>query len=99
MYPTALIWLLLTPLILSLVAFALRWSGRAAARLVEVVHILSVTVVFALTLIVVAGVLTQGVVVALKDWFHVDALAAVFLLIIGVVGFLVGMYSIGYVRN
>jgi hydrogenase-4 component F len=99
MYPTALIWLLLTPLILSLVAFALRWSGRAATRLVEIVHILSVTIVFFLTLMVVYGVLVQGVVVALKDWFHVDALAAVFLLIIGVVGFLVGIYSIGYVRN
>lgn len=101
MYSTALIWLLLTPLILSLVAFALRWrlAGRAAARLVELAHVLSVTVVFVLTGIVVSGVLTQGSVVALNDWFHVDALAAIFLLIIGVVGFLVGMYSIGYVRN
>ena len=99
MYPTALIWLLLTPLLLSLVAFALRWPGRAATRLVEVVHILSVTIVFLLTLMVVYGVLSQGIVFGLKDWFHVDALAAVFLLIIGVVGFLVGIYSIGYVRN
>ena len=99
MYTTALIWLLLTPLILSLVAFALRWSGRAAIRLVEFVHVISVTVVFGLTLIVVYGVLEQGVVVALNDWLHVDALAAVFLSIIGVVGFLVGLYSLGYIRN
>jgi hydrogenase-4 component F len=99
MYTTSLIWLLLTPLFLSLVAFALPWSGRAAARSVEIVHVLSVTIVFILTLIVVSGVLTQGVVVALNDWFHVDALAAIFLLIIGVVGFLVGVYSIGYIRN
>src|SRR5512138_1785913 len=99
MYSTALIWLLLTPLILSLIAFALRWSGGAATRLIQIVHIVSVTFVFIFTMIVVAGVLTQGVVVALHDWFHVDALAAVFLLIIGVVGFLVGMYSLGYVRN
>lgn len=99
MHTTALIWLLLTPLILSLVAFAMRWTGRAATRLAEIVHLISVTVVLFLTVIVVQGVLVQGVVVALKDWFHVDALAAVFLLIIGVVGFLVGLYSIGYIRN
>ena len=99
MYTTSLIWLLLTPLILSLVAFGLRWSGERATRLVEIVHLLSVTVVFILTLVVVYGVLSQDVVVALNDWFHVDALAAVFLSIIGVVGFLVGIYSIGYIRN
>src|SRR5512138_1615351 len=86
MYSTALIWLLLTPLILSLIAFALRWSGGAATRLIEIVHIMSVTFVFIFTMVVVAGVLTQGVVVALHDWFHV-------------VAFLVGMYSLGYVRN
>jgi hydrogenase-4 component F len=99
MYTTSLIWLLLTPLILSLIAFALRWYGQAATQLVEIVHVLSVTVVLILTLVVVGGVLTQGTVVALKDWLHVDALAAVFLLIVGVVGFLVGLYSLGYIRN
>jgi hydrogenase-4 component F len=30
---------------------------------------------------------------------HVDSLAAVFLLIVGVVGFLVGLYSLSYIRN
>ena len=99
MYTTALIWLLLTPLLLSLVAFVMRWAGGAGIRLVEIIHLLSVTSVLILTLGVVQGVLAQGVVVALNDWLHVDALAAVFLLIIGVVGFLVGLYSIGYVRN
>jgi hydrogenase-4 component F len=99
MYTTALIWLLLTPLILSLVAFAMRWLGHAGTRLVEIIHIVSVTAVLVFTLIVVQGVLSQGLVVAANDLFHVDALAAVFLLIIGVVGFLVGIYSLGYIRN
>jgi hydrogenase-4 component F len=99
MHTTALIWLLLTPLILSLVAFAMRWAGRAATRLVEIIHIFTITIMLILTIIVVQGVLLQGVVIALNDWFHVDALAAVFLLIIGVVGFLVGLYSVSYIRN
>ena len=99
MYTSALIWLLLTPLILSLLAFAARWLGRAGTRLAEILHLVSVTAVLVLTIIVVQGVLAQGLVVAANDWFHVDALAAVFLLIVGVVGFLVGLYSIGYIRN
>ena len=53
MYTTALIWLLLTPLILSLAAFAMRWLGHAGTRLVEIIHLVSVTVVFVLTIIVV----------------------------------------------
>jgi hydrogenase-4 component F len=99
MYSTALVWLLLTPLILSLAAFAVRWLGRAGTWLAEVFHLVSVTAVLAFTVIVVQGVLSQGLVVAANDLFHVDALAALFLLIIGVVGFLVGIYSLGYIRH
>ena len=33
---------------------------------------------------------------ACDSWLHVDALGAIFLLIVAVVGFLVGLYSIGY---
>jgi hydrogenase-4 component F len=99
MYTTALTWLLLTPLILALVAFTMRWLGGIGTRLVEIIHLISVTAVLLLTLIVVGGVLEEGAVVALNDWFHVDALAAVFLLIIGVVGFLVGIYTLGYIRH
>lgn len=99
MYTTALIWLLLTPFILSLAAFAMRWAGRAGVWMVECLHLVSVTVTLVLTIIVVQGVLAQGTVAAANNWFYVDALAAVFLLIIGVVGFLVGLYSVGYIRN
>ena len=41
----------------------------------------------------------SGSLLALGGWLHVDALGAVFLLIIGVVGFLAGIYSIGYARH
>jgi len=99
MESTALIWLLLTPLLLSLAAFATRWLGRAGARIAEGIHLVSVTVVLGLTIVVLQGVLSQGLVVAMNDWLHVDALAAVFLMIIGVVGFLVGLYSLGYIRH
>ncbi len=94
-----LIWLLLIPLILSLVAFAARWLGRSARQVVEVIHLVSVTAVLGLCLVTVKDVLQTGVVFSLNNWFHVDAMGAIFLFIIGLVGFLAGLYSIGYVRH
>jgi hydrogenase-4 component F len=99
MYTQYLAWLLLVPLILSLVAFAMRWTGRQSMRLVEVIHVISITAVLVFGLLVIQGVLVQGSVVSMRDWLHVDSLAAVFLGIISIVGFLVGLYSIGYIRN
>jgi len=99
MYTTYLVWLLIAPLILSLVTFSLRWLKRYTTRLVEVIHIISISAVLILAMLVIQGVLDQGSVATLSDWLHVDALAAIFLLIVAVVGFLVGIYSIGYIRN
>jgi len=99
MYSAYLIWLLLIPLILSLLVFAVRWLGRATRRVVEALHLICVTLVLVLSLVVVQGVLVQGTVIALGNWLHVDSLGAIFVLIVGLVGFLVGLYSISYIRN
>ena len=99
MYTTALIWLLLTPFFLSLVIFTLRGTELASRWLVEILHVISITIVLIMTILVVQGVLAQGAVTAWKNMLHVDSLAAVFLLIVGVVGFLIGLYSLGYIRN
>jgi hydrogenase-4 component F len=99
MYNNYLAWLLLVPLLLSLITFAMRWKGKRAIRLVEGIHLVSISAVLVMGVLVVQGVLLQGSVVSLNDWLHVDALAAVFLGIVVVVGFLVGLYSLGYIRN
>jgi hydrogenase-4 component F len=96
---TYLFWLLLIPLVSSLVAFAVRWLGGAGRILVEAVHLVSVTLVLILSLLTIGVVLDSGSIFGMNDWLHVDALGAIFLLIIGVVGFLVGIYSIGYTRH
>jgi hydrogenase-4 component F len=99
METTYLTWLLLIPLIFSLVAFAARWLGSASRILVEAAHLVSVTVVLVLSLLTVRTVLFSGPIFGINNWLHVDALSAIFLLIIGVVGFLVGIYSIGYTQH
>ncbi|HVN16927.1 MAG TPA: hydrogenase 4 subunit F [Anaerolineales bacterium] len=95
----ALSWLLLIPLVLSLVAFASRWFRSATRFAAEAAHLLSVTLVLAFSLWAVREVLLLGSIFELSNWLHLDSLGAVFLLIIGVVGFLVGIYSIGYTRH
>ncbi len=96
---TYLIWLLLIPLVFSLVAFAARWLGTVGRVLVEAAHLVSVTLVLILSLLTVSAVLDSGSIFGLNHWLHVDALGSIFLLIVGVIGFLVGIYSIGYTRD
>lgn len=94
-----LIWLLVTPLIASLLAILANWIGRNYRPALEIIHMLSVTVVLILVLIVASQVLAFGEVSAFNDWLRVDALGAIFLVIVGLVGFLAGLYSIGYTRH
>jgi hydrogenase-4 component F len=94
-----LIWLLLIPLILSLVAFAARWLKGLTRPVVEVTHLVSVTFVLVMSLVAIRDVLAAGSIFSPGLWLHVDSLSAIFLLIIGIVGFLAGLYSIGYTRH
>jgi len=94
-----LIWLLVTPLMASLVAVLANWIGRAARPALEIAHMLGVTAVLILVLIVAGQVLASGEVSALNHWLRVDALGAIFVVIVGLVGFLAGLYSIGYTRH
>jgi len=94
-----LIWLLLTPLIAAVLAVFASRLGRYARPVLEIVHMLSVALVLVLVLIVANEVLISGEVSALNEWLRVDALGAVFVVIVGLVGFLAGLYSIGYTRH
>ncbi len=96
---TYLTWLLLIPLAFSLAAFAARWLGSVCRVVVETAHLLSVTLVLVISFLTVNAVLDSGQLFGMSHWLHVDALSTIFLLIIGVVGFLVGLYSIGYTRH
>ncbi|MET7014333.1 hydrogenase 4 subunit F [Uliginosibacterium flavum] len=91
--------LLLIPFVTALLAFAARWTGSAARPLVTLIHGVGIALLLLLSLFVVGQVLTQGSLSALHDWVYVDALGAVFLALIGIVGFLTGLYSIGYMNH
>lgn len=90
--------LLFGPLVAALLIFALPTDGRNAWR-IEAVHVLSIAFVLVTGIVTIAKVLTGGRLMAFGDWLMVDPLAAVFIGLIGVVGCLTGLYSIGYIRH
>src|SRR5512135_2163498 len=99
MESSTLIWLLVVPLIASVAAILARLLGRGARPVLEIIHMLSVTVVLSLVLVVAWQVLSTQEVTALHTWLRVDSLGALFVVIVGLVSFLAGLYSIGYTRH
>ncbi len=95
--------LLLTLIAVPLVAglFMAVLPSKAVPRVAyEAIHLLSVTAACVLSLAVVVHVMAGGKPVdALGMWLHLDALGSVFVALIGVIGFLTGLYSVPYVRN
>jgi hydrogenase-4 component F len=90
--------LLLTLLATSLAAFAARWLGSWTKRTVETVHLAGVTLALVLTGAIIEKVLRHETLFALDGWLFVDALGAIFAGLVAVVGFLSGIYSVGYFR-
>jgi hydrogenase-4 component F len=91
--------LLFVPLATSLLGFASRLLGPATRGVATTVHVLGTTLLLVLSLLLAGDVLLGGPIDALNGWLHVDALGAVFLGLLGVIGFLTGVYSIGYMNH
>jgi hydrogenase-4 component F len=105
-----LIWLLAIPLMISLLAFGTRVlrslvPGARASTLrvergaLEALHLAGIFLLLVLSLSLARAVLEQGSITSAGAWLYADQLTAVFTLIIGVMGFLNGLYSIGYLRH
>ena len=95
---TMLLALVACPLALSVImAIVPKTASRAVF---ELCHAVSAVVVLAGSLTIALPVFTDGGEIwALDPWFHVDALGALFVLIIGIIGFCIAVYSIGLVRQ
>ena len=91
--------LLFVPLATALLAFASRWFGPATRQGATTIHLAGISLLLILSLTAVANVLAGGPLAAMGNWIYVDSLGAVFLGLIGLVGFLTGIYSIGYMNH
>jgi len=88
------LWTLLVPAATGALCYAARNT-----RLIERVHLAGSTVASALALWLVWRVYEEGTVTALGQFFLVDALGAVVLAIIALVGWTASLFSVGYIRH
>ncbi|WJY13738.1 hydrogenase 4 subunit F [Pectobacteriaceae bacterium CE90] len=91
--------LLGSPLVVALLAFVCRFTGGTARGLVNLLHLLGIIVLLVITLFAVWTVYQHGELLAANRWLHLDSLSALFLAILGIIGFITGLYSIGYMRH
>ncbi len=93
-----LIALLACPLVFTLVMAAL--PKETSRSLFAAVHMVSMTAVLVLSIMTAGPVLLNNTAVdAMGLWFHLDSLGAIFVLLIGVIGFLTGLFSLPYVKH
>ena len=89
--------LLIAPLAISLACFALR--SQENRKLCTALHVTGLFLMFVFSLKVIADVLTYQQLIALNHWIYIDSLSAIFIGLIGIVGSLAGVYSIGYMNH
>ena len=90
--------LLCGPLVAALLIFVVPVNDRSARR-IEAIHLISITFVLVMAGISISRMLLDGRLMSSGDWLMIDPLAAIFVGLIGLVGFLTGAYSIGYIRH
>lgn len=91
--------LLLIPLASSALCAGSRLAGAASAWLAPLLHLVGISLLLVLSLGACATVLAGSPLEALDGWLRVDALGALFLALVGVLGFATGLYAIGYMRH
>lgn len=96
---TLLIALLVLPLFATLIMAAMP-ARSVPQSAFEGVHVVSIAGVFILSLYLVVSEFTSGQpIAALNMWFRLDALSSVFVTLIGIIGALVGVFSIPYIQH
>lgn len=96
---SVLLFLLLTPLCIALLNFTCHLVGNTARALTTALHSIGIVALLAESLWVVLLIYQQGDILVADKWLHLDSLNALFLAILGIVSFITGLYSIGYMRH
>ncbi|MDE2183715.1 MAG: hydrogenase 4 subunit F [Alphaproteobacteria bacterium] len=95
-----LVVLVATPLVGSALTFAASFLGSRLGPLVaESVHVIAISIIAFVCVVLAATVLADNHVFAFGRWLYLDPFAAILVGLIGVVGLLTGIYSLGYLRH
>ncbi|WP_392552590.1 hydrogenase 4 subunit F [Orbus wheelerorum] len=97
---TEIIYLLLaTPLLFATLAFLACLLGKLATSLVTLINFIGVLVLLILSGLTVYIIFCEGQILSANLWWHVDALSGIFIALLGIIGFITAMYSIGYMNH
>ncbi|TCP97227.1 hydrogenase-4 component F [Cricetibacter osteomyelitidis] len=89
--------LLIAPLAVSVACFLINNSKNQP--LCTALHVTGIVLTTIFALLVIKDVLVQGKIIAMGNWIYIDSLSAIFIGLIGVVGSLAAIYSIGYMNQ
>ncbi len=90
----ALLFIIIIPLIASFMSFLLKKSMRGLSYIVICAYSLELVVVLTTIILVM-----DRKIYALNNYFSVDALGAILMMILAIVGAMASWYSIGYIRS
>lgn len=97
---TLMLYLLLaTPLIVSVLAFLCCFLANDTVKIVNRINMIGVSILLLVSLLVVSQILRNGAITSSGLWLHVDMLGGLFLAILGIIGFVTGIYSVGYMNH
>lgn len=91
--------LLAVPLVAALLSFACRFIGSGARAFVSLIHLIGIVLLLIVSLSAVWSVYQHGALTCAHEWLHLDGLSVLFLAILGIVGFICGLHSMGYMRH
>lgn len=91
--------LLCTPLFASVALFSLQLLSLNQSHLMNKIHWAAISVVLFCTLCVAVQVAYGGAYTSTGGWIHVDSLGSIFIALLGIIGFLTGVYSVGYMNE
>jgi len=94
-----LLLLMVVPFITAIVSFLTITGGDGARKLMIGCHALSMLLILLLSFTVAGSVFIDGPLLALNNWLYLDGLSALFLGVLGLVSFITGIYSIGYIGH
>jgi len=97
---TEIIYLLLAaPLFFAILSFLACLLGKMATGLATLLNFIGILILLILCGLVVYVIFCDGQILSTNLWWHVDSLSGIFIAILGIIGFITGIYSIGYINH
>lgn len=91
--------LLIIPLCFSVICFLCSLASNGLVKVVHGINVIGLVALVAVAASVLFKIHLDGQILSANLWWHIDTLGALFLGILAVIGFITGLYSVGYMNH